>query len=954
LSVVAYGQRWQIETVNLIIKRRLAAHVAARTYWSQSRELMLLIITHNTMILLWVCWFSTEHSRPLFLPETTTRLVCSMPISLTKMCSLGYRILCLLAMITGNLHLAGGFAMLRITIVLGLLALCPLGYIGPAEPPARTDLYGDPLPEGAIARLGTLRLCQGGRQPAIMAYSPDGRWLAACSFDQNSPIRIWDTATGKELRTLPGHKRVIGALRFSPDGRLLASASAIESEVIIWDAATGQELKRLAVSWEGITALAFAPDSQTLAVAGRGKTIELWDASHWQQIRVLSAHDSATHALRFTADGRTLVACCHNRAIYSWDAMTGKVTRRVPTAISERSSDVVLAPNCEFVAEVEWPEVNAPAVVRLFSLEDGKEVGRLQRDGYSYWRCTFTPDSRRLVCAGMSSKGRLLVLLDTASGGELRCWNWVENPGGLACAPDGKTLALSDFGTLRFHDLDTGRPTLAVPTHPASVTDLEFASDGKTLIAGSVPGDISTWDAVTGKQKVAIQLTPRTSAGQRWPRLAINGHRRIAAAADFTEKSIRVMNLDTQTECCRIDEKVGAVSLLFTADATALAAVDAGHTVRVWSTATGKLLHSFGIPVNETGLCALSPDGTLMANSYAFDPEQQGGLPECHVSLWDIPSGKRTRQLGWRGGMPSSVTFSPDGKLLVIGHFLGFIPPEKFPEGKWPEELLHVWSLASGKKIAQWIGPRIRVHAIAFSPDGKMLAATDGDSISVLEVKSGKMRAQFRGHRNDIGAVAFAPNSEELVSGSRDRTALVWDLTGRTGSPPAGSVSDAKLQQAWRALIEGDAATAYRAMWTLTTAPQRVLPLLRQILKPVPVIPAERLNQLMADLDSDSFHVRKKAGKELDALGGAVDGFLRRQLKARPTLEARRRLEALLEKFESQPLAGMSLAECRALELLEHANNTEAQPLLRELAAGFPDAILTQEAQAALERLARR
>jgi hypothetical protein len=56
----SYGQRWQIETVNSMIKRRLAAHVAARTYWSQSRELMLLILTHNTMILLWVCRFSTE------------------------------------------------------------------------------------------------------------------------------------------------------------------------------------------------------------------------------------------------------------------------------------------------------------------------------------------------------------------------------------------------------------------------------------------------------------------------------------------------------------------------------------------------------------------------------------------------------------------------------------------------------------------------------------------------------------------------------------------------------------------------------------------------------------------------------------------------------------------------------------------------------------------------------
>jgi hypothetical protein len=60
----SYGQRWQIETVNSMITRRLNAHVAARTYWSQGRELMLLIISHNTMILLCLCRFSTEHVSP--------------------------------------------------------------------------------------------------------------------------------------------------------------------------------------------------------------------------------------------------------------------------------------------------------------------------------------------------------------------------------------------------------------------------------------------------------------------------------------------------------------------------------------------------------------------------------------------------------------------------------------------------------------------------------------------------------------------------------------------------------------------------------------------------------------------------------------------------------------------------------------------------------------------------
>lgn len=117
---------------------------------------------------------------------------------------------------------------------------------------------------------------------------------------------------------------------------------------------------------------------------------------------------------------------------------------------------------------------------------------------------------------------------------------------------------------------------------------------------------------------------------------------------------------------------------------------------------------------------------------------------------------------------------------------------------------------------------------------------------------------------------------------------------------------------------------------------------------------ARHVVRLIADLDSEEFTVRQKARAELRRLGERAEAELRKALNGKPTLEARKRIEELLESISASYRSPQKLREFRALEVLEHIGTSEAQAVLRTLADGAAEASLTCEAKASLRRLSER
>jgi hypothetical protein len=205
-----------------------------------------------------------------------------------------------------------------------------------------------------------------------------------------------------------------------------------------------------------------------------------------------------------------------------------------------------------------------------------------------------------------------------------------------------------------------------------------------------------------------------------------------------------------------------------------------------------------------------------------------------------------------------------------------------------------------------------------------------------------------------VSSILFSPSGRLLATASTDGTALVWDAVAllRRGRTAPARLSGDELAALWQDLAGADAAKAYRAIGRLATAPAEAVPWLRDHLRPVPAVAvdAKRLDRLLAELDSDDFAVRGRATREIEAFGELAQPALERVLAGTPSAEVRARVEELAERC-APARSPERLRGLRAIEVLEQVGTAEARAVLVALAKGAPEARLTREAKAALERL---
>ncbi|HEY7425903.1 MAG TPA: sigma-70 family RNA polymerase sigma factor [Gemmataceae bacterium] len=841
------------------------------------------------------------------------------------------------------------------------------------DKPIRTDRYGDSLPPGALARLGTLRLRHGTGVHSL-EFTRDGKGLITAG--RWEPIRFWDTITGRMLRQFGDDRddRVYAAA-LSPDGRTLVGRVAV-SDLCLWDAATGTVLRRLEAGQAGrFTSLAFSPDGKTVA-SGDGMALRLWEISTGKELWVENRLPIAF--LAFSADGKTLAWASRRGGLHLVDAATGRELRHWDAENKRPITALVRAPNGRFLAAYGSLSEAVGGLARLWDAATGKEVRQLAADEAGIAAAALSSDGK--VLATGNNRGAIR-LWDAATGKELRRCAGSRSVQCLAFAPDGKTLASGSGAlgvtrdlTVHLWDVQSGREiNCAGEGHQTGICSIMFTPDGQDIVSSSWDGSIRVWDADAGKQRrqllpVGDELLHGSSTGDIASTVSPDGKTFLSVASNQTESNFSVKVRRWDRESSR--ELRGWFQEFATRLPHALAISPDGKTVvctvlsaapgqgYLWETATGKELSRIAgfYP-------AFSQDGKLLATA---SPPGQPDAPAT-FTLWEAATGKELCSVPSPEGQVLRLLFSPDGRMLATANY---------GEDKQQNAIL-LWPLLrdESQKSRVRVGPPrllakgalpARVGIWTFSPDGRTLALVgETGTVRLLETATGKERGHFTGHGGEVTALSFAPDGRRLASGSRDTTILVWDATGwlRKGELRPTRLSGAEMEKLWADLAADDARLAGRAIWTLAAAPTRTVSYLAEHLrtstadaKAHRAAQLAKVPQLLRDLDDDVFAVRQKAKAELARLGEAAESALRQALAKSPSVETRRSLEELLKTVEAnyQAPRGELLRGVRVVEVLEQIGTREARQALKTLMDDAPaEFALTQEVHAALERLER-
>ncbi len=564
-----------------------------------------------------------------------------------------------------------------------------------------------------------------------VAYSPDGKLLASGSSDQT--VKLWDVATGTELRSLRGHTYNVESIAFSRDGTLLVSLGG-GNDIKIWNVLAGtltQTIKPAAYT----NSIAISPDGQTIAGGDNRGHINLWNLQDPREPRVLAAQTPRVNSVAFSADGRFLVGGGDEATVTIWNLKTDTLAHMIKDrGYSVRT--VTVSPDSQTVATGSFGEV------RLWNIHTGVEVRTFSEHASHIAAVAFSNDGKTLASANYLGT---IKLWNTANGAELRTLSGhASEIKTMAFSPDGKGLASgSTDQTIKFWDLANGSEVRTLAGHATAAFSVAYSGNGKTMLAGSIDRTVKLWDLTTG------ELRSLSGHSAEILSLAFSPNGRLLASGS-ADNSIKLWDVSSGARLFDLawdSTVVGSVT--FSPDGKVLAGGSDDHKIKLWNVSTGAETHALKGHNNSVNSVAFSPDGKILAT---------GSYKE--VKLWNTETGEELRTLPGHFNNVNHLAFSPNGKLLAADSM----------------SQLFLWDIASGQKLHSF---RAGHNAICtFSPDSKRIfsGALYSDIVE-WDTASGAELHRFKGHAFAPLSLAFSPDGKTMASGSADNTIKLWNTT---------------------------------------------------------------------------------------------------------------------------------------------------------------------------------
>ena len=673
-----------------------------------------------------------------------------------------------------------------------------------------------------------------GRDPAFnpvfaVAFRPDGETFAtAGSSLPTASIDLWDASDGTHRASLPGHNGLVSSLAFSPNGKWLASTSALDEFVKLWDVESRELLADLGSHAAGSVAVCFSPDGATLASTGRDRAVRLWDVSRRRQRYVLREHAGAVVGVAFHPQGKSLACIVEDGGVKLWNVGQPSLLDFVDQPSAFRCID--LSRDGQRLAAGSWN-----GAVQVWERPSGKRLHLLKGHRGLVEAVAFSPDGKLLATGGQDNTIRLW---DAESGQPVATFrDHRDGIGGLAFSPDGKLLASgSDDKTIHLRDVASHQLIATLRGHTLYVYGVAFSPDGKLLASAGADDVVRLWDVV-GRKEVA----------------ALKGHGRPVGAVAFSpdgkqlasvgqDRMARLWDVATRKELpLRMKHEDLLTSVCFSPDGLVLITGGEKGVLRFWSTPNGQELLALPGHTGYIKAVHFSVDGRFLISaggkggnqgqilfrtmrSGAQLAEFAGTSPKAVAVAYG--AGQKTYHAAYRDGAmqawsattgrpvevflrpladaPSCVGLSPDGLTVASGDKEGRIFLRRFAKqdrviGKAGNLLVTLAFSLDGKRLAAGrrsgdlvvhhldagtsvtlAGKYEGVAALTFSGDGALIAGAGEDGkVRVWDAVSGQMLASLERHRTPVRTLAFVADGKRLASGGSDGTIRLWDVPGK-------------------------------------------------------------------------------------------------------------------------------------------------------------------------------
>lgn len=569
-----------------------------------------------------------------------------------------------------------------------------------------------------------------------VAFSPDGQWALSGSEDQT--LRLWEVATGREVRTFVGHTEAITFAVFSPDGKQILSSS-YDRTLKLWDAATGREIRTFRGHAEGVWDAAFSPDGKWALSGGADQQMKLWNVATGDEVRTFAGHQQAVTDVDFSPDGKLAASGSVDQTIKLWKVETGEEVR---TFKGHAQGITVVAFSPDGTRLISSSE---DQTLRLWDVKTGLALRTFSGHVQAVIAVAFSPDGRQVLSA---SQDQTLKLWDVATGKERRSFlGHTEAVVAVAFSPDG-TMALSgsEDQSLKLWDVATGREVRTLSGKVQEARDVDFSPDGRFALVGGRDHTVKLWEVGTGRA-----LWTFRGHGQSVTAVAISPDGKLALSGS-NDRLVKLWDMATGREIRTFKGHTwGVTDVTFSPDGKRIATSSGDQTVKLWDIATGKEIQTLSGHSQAVWDVVFSPDGRWLVS----------GSEDNTLKLWDTVTWRNVRTFSGHVQPVRAVDFSPDGKTILSGSV---------------DQTMKLWDVASGREIQTFTGHEEAVWDVAFSTDGKWaLSGSEDKTLKLWDVATGREVRTFAGHTGVVVGVEFSKDGRTVLSGSLDGTMRLWE-----------------------------------------------------------------------------------------------------------------------------------------------------------------------------------